>query len=101
MTDGMMSASSAGVPQVVLPMWLDLYNFANLVEQIGVGVWASRGTAPEWGAEELSTSILKVIDGGEASISMRDKAKMLADRAPQGRNVAADRIAKMAAVGYR
>lgn len=86
----------AGVPQIVLPMWMDLYNFAQLAEQVGVGVWGSRRTAPEWTAEELSASILKVVDGGPASVSMREKAKSIGDRAPQGRNVAADIIADLA-----
>lgn len=86
----------AGVPQVVLPMWIDLYNFAQLAEQTGVGVWGSRSTAPEWTAEELSASILKVVDGGPACVSMRERAKRIADRAPQGRNLAAEFISKLA-----
>lgn len=80
-------------------MWMDLYNFAQLVEHVGVGVWASRRTAPNWTVEEVATSLLKTVDGGPASRAFRTRAKGLADRAPAGRNVAASIIAEMAALG--
>jgi UDP:flavonoid glycosyltransferase YjiC (YdhE family) len=33
-----MSDASAGVPQVILPMWLDLYTIAVRVETLGLGI---------------------------------------------------------------
>lgn len=39
-------AIGTGVPQVVLPMWVDLYDYAVRVEYLGVGVWGSRDAAP-------------------------------------------------------
>lgn len=86
----------AGVPQVALPMWMDCYDYGNLVEYIGVGVWPSRHTAPEWNVEDLSAAILKVIDGGEEGAAIRAKAKTVGGEAPKGRNVAADIVAKLA-----
>lgn len=81
---------------MVLPMWMDLYNFAQLAEQTGLGVWGSRSTAPDWTVEELGESILRVVDGGPASVSMREKARRIADDAPQGRYVAAALLARLA-----
>ncbi|KAI8630105.1 hypothetical protein F5Y19DRAFT_484015 [Xylariaceae sp. FL1651] len=59
-------AISAGIPQVILPLWLDLYGFAQLVEYIGVGVWGCRENSPTW------TLILAVRDE-EAGEAARDK----------------------------
>jgi UDP:flavonoid glycosyltransferase YjiC (YdhE family) len=86
------------VPQVVLPMWLDLYNYAQLVEQLGVGVYATRRTAPEWTVKDLSKALLKVLDGGEASLSMKKKSyelSTIAQRSP-GRDAAAKEVARLA-----
>ena len=87
----------AGVPQIVLPMWLDLYNFAQLAEQIGVGVWACRGTSPRWAPGCLADAILEVAGSDE----MRGKAQQLSAqiRKTPGRDVAADVIAKLAMSG--
>ncbi|KAJ3578718.1 hypothetical protein NPX13_g1845 [Xylaria arbuscula] len=91
-------AIAAGVPQVIMPMWLDLYNYAQLVEDIGVGVYATRGTAPDWTLDGLRDSFLKVVDGGEDSIRMREKAKELGKLAQEepGRLIAAKEVARLA-----
>ncbi|KAI0146096.1 hypothetical protein GGR57DRAFT_494349 [Xylariaceae sp. FL1272] len=59
-------AIGSGVPQVILPQWLDLYNFAQMVEDIGVGTWGCRETSPYWTSSCLETAILDVVDGGNA-----------------------------------
>ncbi|KAK8011701.1 2-hydroxyacylsphingosine 1-beta-galactosyltransferase [Apiospora arundinis] len=89
-----------GVPQVVLPMWADLYNYAALVENIGVGVYGSRGTAPSWTVEGLTNAFLAVVDG-EKAVGMREKAQNLSlkAKARPGRVVAAAEIAKWAGSG--
>ncbi|RGP72018.1 2-hydroxyacylsphingosine 1-beta-galactosyltransferase [Fusarium longipes] len=92
----------AGVPHVVLPLWADLYNYASLAETYGVGVWGCPGTSPNWTAEGLSQAFLKVLDGGEASVAMREKARKLGDRiqaAEKGRDVAARKVAELAYSG--
>ncbi|KAI0505116.1 hypothetical protein F5B22DRAFT_538212 [Xylaria bambusicola] len=91
-------AIAAGVPQVIIPMWFDLYNYAQLAEEIGVGVYATRGTAPNWTAEDLRRSFLKVVDGGQDSLRMRNKAKELGELAQKepGRLTAAREIARLA-----
>lgn len=92
---------SAGVPQIVLPLWVDLYNFAQLVEDIGVGVWGCREISPDWTAECLSDAILKVADGGPKSLAMRETAKRLGEISQKspGREVAAREIASLARSG--
>uniref|UniRef100_A0A8H7N409 UDP-glycosyltransferases domain-containing protein n=1 Tax=Bionectria ochroleuca TaxID=29856 RepID=A0A8H7N409_BIOOC len=94
-------AIATGVPQVILPLWSDLYNFAALSETIGVGVWACRDTSPDWTAKGIRDAILKVVDGGETSILMKQKAKELGDRimaGDRGRDISARVIAKLAHV---
>ncbi|KAJ4321829.1 hypothetical protein N0V84_005124 [Fusarium piperis] len=94
-------AIHAGVPHIIIPLWADLYGYAALAENIGVGVWACRGTNPDWTVDHLSQSLLKVLDGGEASLSMREKAKKLAEKihaSGEGREIAAKKVAELAYV---
>ncbi|KAK7998446.1 Asperfuranone polyketide synthase afoG [Apiospora arundinis] len=80
-----------GVPQVVLPMWADLYNYAALVENIGPLSWTVEG---------LTNAFLAVVDG-EKAVGMREKAQNLSlkAKARPGRLVAAAEIAKWAGSG--
>ncbi|CAI6088225.1 unnamed protein product, partial [Clonostachys chloroleuca] len=94
-------AVNAGVPHVILPLWVDLYNFAALSETAGIGVWGCRDTSPNWTADGISNAIIKVVDGGEASVSLREKAKSLGDKlreGEKGRDISAREIAKLAYV---
>ncbi|KAG9253746.1 uncharacterized protein F5Z01DRAFT_127520 [Emericellopsis atlantica] len=88
---------SSGVPQLVLPLWADLYSFAALAETLGVGSWGCRQTSPEWTSECLSESLLKVIGDD----NMREKASALGEKVRargKGRDIAAKEIAKLAYV---
>ncbi|WZH43095.1 uncharacterized protein QYS62_004097 [Fusarium acuminatum] len=95
----------AGIPQIVMPLWADLYNYAVLVESIGIGVWACPNTSPDWTVEKLALAILKVVDGGKASLLMRSKARELGNRiqaSEKGRDIAARKVAELAHTGkYR
>lgn len=107
-------AIGTGIPQVVLPVWVDLYDFAIRVEYLGVGVWGSRNAAPDvcvprpshpclvhsnhhqWSAAELSTVLLKVVGDSDEAISMRARAleiSKLYQESP-GRMIAAHELAK-------
>jgi UDP:flavonoid glycosyltransferase YjiC (YdhE family) len=90
-----------GVPQVILPQWIDLYNFAQLVEDINVGVWGCRETSPNFTPDCLAYSIRKVATDSDASLAMRKKAQQLAQTTKEnpGQYIAADGIAKLAASG--
>lgn len=93
-------AISAGVPQVILPLWMDLYNMASLAEQAGVGVYASRGTAPDWTVHGLVKALERVLDNGQAR-AMRNKAASLSAKTKEqpGRTLAAGVIAGLAGSG--
>ncbi|WJG37122.1 uncharacterized protein FOBCDRAFT_147839 [Fusarium oxysporum Fo47] len=41
-------ALAAGVTQVILPLWADLYNYAALAETSGIGVWGCKDSTPNW-----------------------------------------------------
>ncbi|KAI5865313.1 hypothetical protein GGS23DRAFT_421379 [Durotheca rogersii] len=94
-------ALSAGVPHVILPQWLDLYNFAQLSENVGIGVWGCRKTSPKWTSECLRDAILKAADGGDDSLKMRKKARQLAEitQSNPGKYISAREIAKLAGSG--
>ncbi|KAF7550147.1 hypothetical protein G7Z17_g5916 [Cylindrodendrum hubeiense] len=95
-------ALSAGVPQIILPLWIDLYDFAQLVEYLGIGVWGCQDTSPHWTAECLADAFLKILESGEMSANMKQRAKGFGEQAQQrsGRSIAADEVAKLAALGY-
>ena len=82
-------------------MWIDLYNFAQLTEQIGIGLWACRHASPNFASECLGEAILRVSDGREESLAMKKKAKTLSDKAKEnpGRELAASIVAQLAGSG--
>lgn len=84
-------------------MWLDCYGYGALAEDIGVGVWGNKQDAPYWTADGLSKAMLKVLDGGPESISIRAKAKAVGEAVRSsipGREAAANIIASIAASGH-
>jgi hypothetical protein len=92
-------AVAAGVPHVVCPVWLDTYDFATRVEHLGIGLWASRGCAPDVDSIGLRRALDKVISGVGAE-QMRKKARSLAKivgGVDPGRRFAANRILDAAA----
>lgn len=93
--------NSVGVPQMVLPMWADLYDYATRVEYLGIGVFGSPKSAPNWTAEEVGNAFSRILDGGEESMRIKAKAKALGEvaRKAGGRSTAAREIAKLARTG--
>lgn len=86
------------MPQVILPMWADLYAFASLVENIGIGIWPCKRTAPRWTREGLLHAMSTILDD-KAGAEMRRNARMLGEEVrarPAGRDVAAMEVAKLA-----
>jgi len=85
---------SAGIPQIVLPVWMDTYDFARRAEILGIGRWGNRYSATEWKVckgKELGSVLVDVLVGGRASLYTR-RAKELAElckRSGGGRVVAA------------
>ncbi|KAK0120064.1 hypothetical protein ONS95_011477 [Cadophora gregata] len=90
-------ALSAGVPQIVLPCWLDTLDFANRVEWLGIGVYGSRNTAPNVEGLELSRAFLKVLDDSNEASQMASRARELADISGKvgGRKRACEKIVEL------
>jgi len=90
--------NSVGIPQIVLPIWGDLYDCGTRVEYLGIGVFGSPKSASNWAAEEVGKALFGVLDGGEESMSIKEKARALGEvaRKAGGRFTAAREIAKRA-----
>jgi hypothetical protein len=88
---------SVGVPQIVLPCWLDTLEFANRVEYLGIGVYGSRTAAPRVDAWELSRALMRVLGDGDEAVKMNQKAKELAEICGKvgGRAKAAQKVIKI------
>ncbi|OAA48784.1 3-hydroxyacid dehydrogenase/reductase [Cordyceps fumosorosea ARSEF 2679] len=71
-------AVSAGVPQIVLPVWFDTYDFARRVEYLGVGRIGNRSNAPKCCKDELGP-ILKQVVLDDAGCEIQAKARKLAE----------------------
>lgn len=89
------------MPHLILPAWLDHYNYAARVEEIELGVWGNKKAAPGFSVDELTSAFLRLLDDGPASASMRENAKRLRGTlARPGRDIAGDEIARLAATGH-
>jgi UDP:flavonoid glycosyltransferase YjiC (YdhE family) len=87
-----------GVPHVVLPLWWDCFDFATRAEYLGIGVWGNRKAGIKFGVEELSRSIIEVVD------QRAEKGKLIAQKAKKlgfvmgyyrGRETAAEKIMEL------
>ncbi len=82
------------MPQVVLPVWGDTYDFAKKAEYLGVGKFGSWKHAPKVDANELGRVLKQVVLGPQSS-KFQAKATELADLCKQdggGRRIAAQSI---------
>ena len=88
-----------GVPQIILPQWADLYDYAQLVENLKIGVWGCRATSPDWTAECIQQAVLFVLEDSPTSSSMARNAASFRELARKsvGRDVAAQEVARLAA----
>ncbi|KAF2260858.1 UDP-Glycosyltransferase/glycogen phosphorylase [Lojkania enalia] len=93
---------AAGVPHVVLPLWVDHYNIAVLVERLNIGIWGCRASSPQWTAECLHGSIASLVEANENTKRIRKNADKLAEisRASPGRDGAARIVARFADSSY-
>lgn len=72
-----LEAVAAGVPQVVLPVWIDCFDYANRAELLGIGLWGNRTARPRCVASELAPVLVRAVFGGGAG-EMRRRAGELA-----------------------
>ncbi|KAI0199394.1 hypothetical protein F4808DRAFT_471677 [Astrocystis sublimbata] len=94
-------ALASGVPQLILPQWLDHYSFAQLATSSGVGIWGCPKESPWWTSACLRDAFAAIL-GGEFSDEIRSKAKYFGDivQKDPGQNIVAREVAKLAASGY-
>ncbi|KAK0196224.1 putative UDP-glucoronosyl and UDP-glucosyl transferase [Armillaria mellea] len=87
-----------GIPQIVLPMWYDCYDYAARVEWLGIGIYGNKKSAPGVEASELSGALTRVIGGGDEAARFRATAKSLAEdiRNYTGQVMACDKIMELA-----
>lgn len=93
----LLTTFSAGVPQVILPVWGDTYDFAKRAEWLGIGKFGSPRHAPKVSAKELGRVLKQVILGPQAA-NFQTKATDLAklcNRDGGGRHTAAKAILGM------
>ncbi|EAW14022.1 glycosyltransferase family 1 protein [Aspergillus clavatus NRRL 1] len=95
-------AIRAGVPQIILPVWFDTYDFANRVEWLGIGIWASRQSAPAINGEHLGRALVRVLASGD-SATFEAKARSIAAHlgSKEGRVVACEKIIEVIDAGER
>lgn len=69
------------MPQILLPQWIDLYDYAVRTEWLGHGLYANKGCAPALDLYQLSEAFLHVLDDrpGKAGALMREKASELSE----------------------
>lgn len=78
-TDHLLSWIRFGIPQIVLPIWCDTYDFANRVEYLGIGIWANKTVAPHVRADELRRAMTAVLEDGEKGERRRARARELGE----------------------
>lgn len=88
---------SAGVTQVVLPVWFDTYDFARRVDYLGIGLIGNRRNAPKCARSELGPVLIRAVFGTEAR-RMRNTAAAIAKSCRAtggGREIAAQAILEL------
>lgn len=76
---------------MILPTWVDCYEFGSRAEMLGIGLWGNKTARPRWTAKELGPVLIETVLGPRAE-SMRQRAREIQQFCKTeggGRNVAA------------
>lgn len=57
---------SCGIPQIILPQWYDLYDYATRAEYLGIGIYANKLVAPSVDAAEFGAALIMVLKPGSS-----------------------------------
>jgi|ERR1700733_12325445 UDP:flavonoid glycosyltransferase YjiC (YdhE family) len=89
----------AGVPQIVLPVWWDTYDFAVRTEWLGLGIYGNKRAAPRVESGEFGQALLAVVADYRAIGPLRQRAQRIGQRcrAGNGRATACARIMELVA----
>jgi UDP:flavonoid glycosyltransferase YjiC (YdhE family) len=103
--DSLIEATYAGVPQIILPAWFDLYTLAMRTEWLGYGISGNKGSEPELNAEKFADALVRLLRDkpGEEGERIRERAGEIGRmcRKERGDRKAADAILRVARGGKR
>ena len=69
----------AGIPQIILAQWFDLYDMAVRAEYVGIGIYGNRNVAPDIDAAEFGAAISRLLSPGAEAESFSRKAKEIGE----------------------
>ena len=87
---------SAGVPQVIAPIWFDTFDFAQRVEYLGIGYWGNQLHAPGVFGPELGQAVKRILfteRGHKITKRAREMAAKVGSK--EGRVLACEKIMKL------
>ena len=89
-----MFSRSAGLPQVILAQWYDLYDMAVRAEYRGIGIYGNKKVAPDIEAVEFGAAVARLVLPGKESEGFRTRAKAIAEacRRAGGKRAAVDKL---------
>ena len=89
-----MDYDSAGVPQIILAQWMDLYDNAVKTEYLGSGIYGNRTRPPAVDAVEFGAALRRIVGPSPESEGFRQRARKVGElcRAAGGHKTAVDII---------
>ncbi|KAI0338157.1 UDP-Glycosyltransferase/glycogen phosphorylase [Trametopsis cervina] len=72
-------ACYAGVPQIILPQWADLYEYASRVEWLGNGIYANKRAPAKIDADELTDAFVRVLRDEKEGGALKRRAVEVRD----------------------
>ena len=84
----------AGVPQIILAQWFDLYDMAIRAEYVGIGIYGNRKAAPDIDEAEFGAAISRLLCRSEEAKKISQRAKEIGElcRASPGKRGAVAKI---------
>ena len=94
LSDVFFFSCSAGLPQIILAQWYDLYDMAVRAEYLGIGIYGNKNVAPEIEAVEFGAAVARLVRPGRESEGFRTRAKDVAEacRKAGGKRAAVDKL---------
>jgi len=87
-------AAFAGLPQIILAQWLDLYDMAARAEYRGIGIYGNKRVAPDIEAGEFGMAVARIVRPGKESEGFRERARTVGEicRRAGGKRAAVDKF---------
>ena len=87
----------AGIPQIILAQWYDLYDMAVRAEYVGIGIYGNRSVAPEIDGTEFGAAISRLLSPSGEAKKFALKAKEIGEicRGAPGKKGAVSKILEL------